>query len=685
MNKRIASQISKLKKELEIADNTYYNTSESIMTDAEYDDKKKLLKALYNEAYSDLFGQNSLQDVDDFLNKKVGSVVQSSFSKIKHKEKMLSLDNAFNIDDIKTFFNKVKRFLYTDFDEENDNHNVEYFCELKIDGLSFSAIYIDGKLKYVATRGDGEIGENITENVKTIADFPHQISGDKIPKLLEVRGEIYMSHSEFESLNARNTNNEEKIFANPRNAAVGSIRQLDTNVTAERNLSYFAYSIEQIDDGLISSQEDAIKLLKKFSFTVNDNNIKLDNVGDVDKFYQRIQKIRHELNYDIDGLVIKVNSIDLQKRLGNTAKSPRWAIALKFPAEYAITKILSIENQIGRTGVITPVANLEPINIGGVVVKRATLHNYDEIAKKYICKDAIVKIKRSGDVIPYIESRVDDDDLTKIEAPKYCPSCNSLLYKDEDNVAIRCVNYIGCRAQILERIYHFVSKDAFDISSLGPKQIERFYNLGLIQNISDIFKMKNHKFDLYNMDRLGQKSVDNIISAIESKMEISLDRFIFSLGIRGVGQTLSKELAKFFKNIELFINFINDLSNNINTEIINIDGIGEKIVVEMRDFVTKSNILNDIKSLSQILNILPQMNVVGKYSGMTIVFTGTLEKMTRSEAKNLAENLGFRVMSAVSHNTSILVYGNLSGGKLDKAKELGVKIVSEEDWLNGSF
>jgi DNA ligase (NAD+) len=685
MNKKIASQIFKLKKELDLADNAYYNTSENIMTDDEYDKKKKLLKKLYDEASSGLFGQNSLRDIDEFLNKKVGSAVQSSFSKITHKEKMLSLDNAFNINDIRTFSNKVKRFLYTNFDEENDIHNLEYFCELKIDGLSFSALYIDGKLEYVATRGDGSIGENITENVKTIKCFPQQIFWDNIPKLLEVRGEIYMPHKEFEALNARNTELGEKIFANPRNAAVGSIRQLDTNITADRNLSYFAYSIEQIDDGFVSSQEDVIGLLKKFSFTTNDYNIKLNNINDIERFYQKIQTIRHELDYDIDGLVTKVNSIDLQQRLGNTAKSPRWAIAFKFPAEYATTRVLSIENQIGRTGVITPVANLEPINVGGVMIKRATLHNYDEIEKKVICKDAIVRIKRSGDVIPYIESRIDDVELPQIEIPKYCPSCNSVLYKDEDNVAIRCINYRECKAQVLERIYHFVSKDAFDISSLGPKQIERFYNLGLIKNLRDIFDLKNHKFDLYQMDRLGQKSVDNILSAIDSKLEISLERFIFSLGIRGIGQTLAKELAKFFQDVDKFIYFMDNLGYNDTMDIVNIDGIGDKIIADIKDYVINSNAIDDIKSLSQILNILPHAIIDGKYSGMTIVFTGTLEKMTRSEAKNLAEKLGFRVMSAVSQNTSILVYGKLSGGKLDKAREFGVKIISEDEWVSGSF
>lgn len=685
MNKKIASQIFKLKKELDLADNAYYNTSENIMTDDEYDKKKKLLKKFYDEASSDLFGQNSLQDIDEFLNKKVGSIVQSSFSKIKHKEKMLSLDNAFNINDIKTFSNKVKRFLYTDFDEERDIHDLEYFCELKIDGLSFSALYIDGKLEYVATRGDGSVGENITENVKTIKGFPHQIHGENTPRLLEIRGEIYMSHKEFDALNAKNTELGEKNFANPRNAAVGSIRQLDANITAERNLSYFAYSIEQIDDGFVSSQEDVIGLLKKFSFITNDYNIKLNNINKIEKFYQKIQTIRHGLNYDIDGLVIKVNSLDLQHRLGNTAKSPRWAIAFKFPSEYATTKVLSIENQIGRTGVITPVANLEPINVGGVIVKRATLHNYDEIEKKAICKDAIVRIKRSGDVIPYIESRIDDIELPKTQVPKRCPSCNSTLHKDEENVAIRCINYRNCKAQILERIYHFVSKDAFDISSLGPKQIERFYNLGLIKNLHDIFDLKNHKFDLYQMDRLGQKSVDNILSAIDSKLEISLERFIFSLGIRGIGQTLAKELAKFFKTIDKFIDFIDNLGNNYNMDIVNIDGIGEKIIADIMDYVINSNTIDDVKSLSKILNTLPYNVIDGKYSGMTIVFTGTLEKMTRSEAKNLAEKLGFRVMSAVSQNTSILVYGKSSGGKLDKAREFGVKIISEDDWIFGSF
>ncbi|MEN9782037.1 MAG: hypothetical protein RL208_187, partial [Pseudomonadota bacterium] len=604
----------------------------------------------------------------------VGYKPNSRFKKIVHSKSMLSLDNALNFEDLLDFFAKVKRFLDIDYEPE-------VVGELKIDGLSFSARYENGVLVYVATRGDGKIGEDVTNNVKTIDDFPHFIEG--APRVLEVRGEVFMSRSVFEELNSKLE--EKERFANPRNAASGSLRQLDSEITRGRNLEYFVYSIgECSDDGFAKSQWELLEKFKSLSFKVNDYKkfFKRDVANEVEKYHSEIDLIRSEIPFDIDGVVLKVNDFQLQNRLGFTANAPRWAVAYKFSGVCAFTKLLAVVNQVGRTGAITPVAVLEPVNVGGVVVARATLHNYDEIEKKDIRIGDVLEIQRAGDVIPYVNRAVSERRSgleVKIAIPENCPECGGVLKKvKESDVAIRCVNSFGCKPQIIGGIAHFVSRDAFDIVGLGEKQIEKFFDYGFVKNVVDIFRIERFKEQIVEMDGFGQKSYFNLISSIKSRIVVGFDKFLYALGVRYIGEVMSKNIALHYGSIE---NLMNDLGFK---HLEGIDGIGNVAREALSDYFANEKNLQIVKELIDILEIKSVVSErkESEFSGKKIVFTGSLEKMSRQEAKEVAEKMGFVVQSAVSSKTDYLICGDDAGSKLKNAREIGVNnILNESEWL----
>ncbi|MDA9231118.1 NAD-dependent DNA ligase LigA, partial [Rickettsiales bacterium] len=666
------------------------------ISDANYDKLRSELELLRSE-----IGENNVQ-TDLFS--RVGAPILSGFSKIQHKKPMLSLSNAFNKDDIIDFIDRIKRFLSIENEDSSQSgvnlSGINLFCEPKIDGLSFCATYKDGKLLHGATRGDGIIGEDITKNIKTIKNFPLTLP---IKDLIEIRGEVYMSKNDFLSLNKRQQEIGGKIFANPRNAAAGSLRQLDYNITKERNLQYFAYGLGEFDykkANIFSSQQGMIKKFQSWGFATNPYSKLCYNINDIISLYNQVSESRFDLSYDLDGMVYKVDEFELQDRLGFVARSPRWAIAHKFPAEKSKTKIEDIVVQIGRTGAITPVAILTPINIGGVMVSRATLHNKDEIIKKDIRIGDVVLIQRAGDVIPQIIEVDKDkrqDDSIIFNFPDICPSCGSELQKIGDDVVIRCLNSFNCKDQIQESLKHFVSKDAFDIEGFGKKQIDNFFNEGRIKNFIDIFQLENREKistnPLIKKEGWQQKSVDNLFQAINNRRQIELNRFIYSLGIRHVGNIIAKILANNYISADNFKNSlieiaqlnISDRDNNQKyNDLVNIDGLGNKIIQAIIEYFSYqdnvdliNNLLNEIEAISVIL---PKNN--SQLSGKKLLFTGTLQLMSRAEAKDKCERLGVKVISSISSKTDYLVIGEKPGSKLKKAEDLGVKIITEKEWLN---
>lgn len=661
----------------------YHEQDNPQIEDFEYDALFNRLKEL-EELFPDL-------KLKDSPTNKVGSTVSEKFAKIKHKVPMLSLANGFNQIDIEEFVKKVNRFLSL---AEQDN--IEIICEPKIDGLSFAAIYENGVLVKAATRGDGYVGEDITKNIKTIASLPKKIVSSTIPDILEIRGEVYMSRKDFIELNEHNEKHNLKKFANPRNAAAGSLRQLDSDVTASRNLKYFAYSLGFASSNIAPKQSLILEEFQKWDFDVNPLSKICYCLKDVFKNYDEVSNQRAELDYDIDGIVYKVNNIDLQKRLGFVSRSPRWAIAHKFPAYTATTLLENISIQVGRTGALTPVAVLKPINIGGVIVQRASLHNEDEINRKDIRIGDVVIIKRAGDVIPQIinvDKLQRTQDILPFKFPKKCPECGSDVRKNEGEAVTRCLGQLNCKAQAIEGLKHFVSRNAFDIEGLGAKEIESFFNDGLIKNIVDIFTLEekdkqNPLKSIQNREGWGKKSTDNLFNAINSKKNISLERFIYSLGIRFVGQTVAKMLASNYSSFDNFKNQVTSASKNIESmeykDLINIDGVGQRIADSLVAFFSNQDnlyILNELTTHVNVQNYIT--NIVDNIlSGKIIVFTGTLNKVSRLEAKAKAESLGAKVSGSISKKTDFLVAGEAAGSKLKKANELGVKILNEQQWLD---
>ena len=674
-------ELERIAKEVAKSDIAYYQNDMPYLTDAEYD-RLKHLNAEIEKKFPHLIRADS-------PSKRIGAPLQSGFGKVSHRFPMLSLGDVFSMEEVEDFINGVKRFLNTEKD-------IAFLCEPKIDGLSFTARYEKGVFVQGATRGDGSTGEDITENLRTISQLPQKIEGN-VPDILEVRGEVYMSKADFMALNQKNESEGKKLFANPRNAAAGSLRQLNAQITKERNLSIFAYTWGEVSERLWNTQEDFFNHLKNWGFPVNPNNTLCQTISDIENFFQNLMEIRASLAYDIDGVVYKVNDIALQERLGFLTRTPRWAIAHKFPAEQAVTTINNIRIQVGRTGALTPVADLVPVNVGGVIVSHATLHNEDEIKRKDVRIGDSVIIQRAGDVIPQIVAVIKQKrptDSIEFVFPEKCPQCGAHAIREEDEAVRRCTGGLTCPAQAIERLKHFVSRDAMDIEGLGSKIIEDFYNEGIIKSPVDIFTLEErnsgNEYDLFSQNQglqlekregWGRKSVENLFSAIKSRKNISLPKFIYALGIRQVGTATARLIAQ---NFGTWNNFAQDMILQETDKLTSIDGIGEAMAKDVVEFFQEEHNLQTIEQLKKYINIedfADKINYETPLAGKTVVFTGTLTKMTRAEAKAKALSAGAKVAGSVSKNTDYVIIGADAGSKATKAAELGVNIISEDDFL----
>ena len=674
-------ELERIAKEVAKSDIAYYQNDMPYLTDAEYD-KLKHLNAEIEKKFPHLIRADS-------PSKRIGAPLQSGFGKVSHRFPMLSLGDVFSMEEVEDFINGVKRFLNTEKD-------IAFLCEPKIDGLSFTARYEKGIFVQGATRGDGSTGEDITENLRTISQLPQKIEGN-VPDILEVRGEVYMSKADFMALNQKNESEGKKLFANPRNAAAGSLRQLNAQITKERNLSIFAYTWGEVSERLWNTQEDFFNHLKNWGFPVNPNNTLCQTISDIENFFQNLMGIRASLAYDIDGVVYKVNDIALQERLGFLTRTPRWAIAHKFPAEQAVTTINNIRIQVGRTGALTPVADLVPVNVGGVIVSHATLHNEDEIKRKDVRIGDSVIIQRAGDVIPQIVAVIKEKrptDSIEFVFPEKCPQCGAHAIREEDEAVRRCTGGLTCPAQAIERLKHFVSRDAMDIEGLGSKIIEDFYNEGIIKSPVDVFTLEErnsgNEYDLFSQNQglqlekregWGRKSVENLFSAIKRRKNISLPKFIYALGIRQVGTATARLIAQ---NFGTWNNFAQDMILQETDKLTSIDGIGEAMAKDVVEFFQEEHNLQTIEQLKKYINIedfADKINYETPLAGKTVVFTGTLTKMTRAEAKAKALSAGAKVAGSVSKNTDYVIIGADAGSKATKAAELGVNIISEDDFL----
>tara|TARA_X000001036_G_scaffold37450_1_gene30361 strand:+ start:298 stop:2331 length:2034 start_codon:yes stop_codon:yes gene_type:complete len=647
----------------------YFNNDKPIISDSEYDKLKREITNLEKK-------NNFLQNLN--LNSKiVGSPPSNKFKKIKHLKPMLSLSNAFDKNDMKDFISKVSNFLNT------KDANIEFSSEPKIDGISATLIYQDGVLIKGLSRGDGIVGEDILENLKTIKEIPKKIRDNNVPSLFEVRGEIYIGKKDF--------NNIKENFANPRNAAGGSLRQKDPKATSAIPLRYFAYGFGAVEPMIFKTQLEFLEKLKNWGFSINPLAKAVNNLDEIEDQHLYIDSIRSSLDYDIDGLVYKVNDLKLQSRLGNTSNSPRWAIAYKFSSEKAVTKIKDIVIQVGRTGAITPVAKVDPVTVGGVVVSNATLHNEDEIIRKDIRIGDTVQIQRAGDVIPQVIS-VDtlkrNQSSKKYIFPENC-LCGAKTEKEvnkstkKKDAVRRCMKGYECDFIAREKLKHIVSKDAFNVDGLGKKVIDQFWDLKLIRKPSDIFTVNYNKIE--NLEGWGKLSISNLKKAIDKSKIIELDRFIFSIGIRHIGQENAKILAGFFQSIDKFSALFNAKSRKkILENLIDLDGIGEIQIDSINIFFSNNSNIEIIKKLIDKLKVkdFKISNKKGKFTNKTIMFTGGFEKMSRSEAKSLVENNGGKVLGTISKKLDILITGNSKPAKkkIENAKLLKIKIIKESEW-----
>ena len=681
---KIKSEHMKLGEEIAAHDRRYYQEDAPSVSDADYDALRRRYEALETE-YPELASAES-------LSRKVGAAPVEKFGKIRHVVPMLSLANVFSDEDVTDFCHRIRRFLGLE-----DSVNLVFTAEPKIDGLSCSLRYEQGMLVSAATRGDGFEGEDVTANVRTISEIPHKLHGQNIPPICEVRGEIYMSHADFAALNARQYEAGDKIFANPRNAAAGSLRQLDPAVTASRPLRFFAYAWGELEPRPAQTQFDMVQWFGAAGLPVNPMMRRCASLADMLDTYRNIEARRASLGYDIDGVVYKIDDLALQTRLGFVSRSPRWATAHKFPAERATTRLLDIEIQVGRTGVLTPVAKLAPVTVGGVVVSNATLHNEDEIRRKDARIGDMVIVQRAGDVIPQIVGIVPEQrpqDSKEFTFPHVCPACGSAAVREMDengkaDVAWRCTGGLICPAQAVERLKHFASRLAFDIEGLGDKQIEFFQSKGLITSPADIFTLEARDAASFtkikNFDGFGDVSVRNLFAAINARRTIALNRFIFALGIRHIGETNAKRLARHFGTFEalrLAVDAAYDEASEGRRELISIEGIGPIVAEALVDFLHEPHNRQVLDALLLHLTLTPMESVAeSPVSGKTVVFTGALERMSRDEAKAMAERLGAKVAGSVSKKTNLVVAGPGAGSKLTQAQALGIEVISEDDWL----
>ncbi len=670
------AEYHKLADEIAAHDKRYHQEDAPIISDADYDALRRRLEALEAE-FPELKGQAA-------ASRQVGAKPLEKFGKVKHRVPMLSLANVFTDEEAGEFVERVRRFL-----DWSDDKPIAFTAEPKIDGLSCSLRYEKGELVVAATRGDGEEGENVTANVRTIKAIPHRLKGD-VPDVLEVRGEIYMDKSEFAALNARQEADGKPVFANPRNAAAGSLRQLDPKVTASRPLHFFAYAWGEIEGAMpADTQHGMVAAFKRMGFPTNPLMKRCDSVDAMLAVYRDIEAQRASLPYDIDGVVYKVDDLALQRRLGFISRSPRWATAHKFPAEKATTTLLDIDIQVGRTGALTPVAKLEPVTVGGVVVSNATLHNEDEIARKDVRIGDTVIIQRAGDVIPQILGFVPEQrpkNAKPYQFPTTCPICGSHAVREADpktgelEAVRRCTGGLVCPAQAMERLRHFVSRDAFDIEGLGEKQIESFYRDGIIARPQDIFTLEARDArslkKLKDREGMGETSARNLFAAIAARRTIALNRFIYALGIRHVGETNAKILARHFRSVE-------KLRDATEEELTAIEGIGPVVAGSITDFFGEEHNREVVTALlEEVTPEAPEAVATDSpVAGKTIVFTGALERMSRDEAKAMAESLGAKVSGSVSKKTDLVVAGPGAGSKLADARKHNVEVIDEDEWF----
>jgi len=688
-----ANRLMRLAKEIARHDKLYHDQDAPEISDAEYDALVRENREL-EERFPQLVRSDS-------PSKRLGAAPTSALAKVRHARPMLSLENAFSAEEVEEFVARVKRFLALPGDAF-----VAFTAEPKIDGLSCSLRYERGELVLAATRGDGAVGEDVTANVRTIQDIPQTLFPSRagrgsrggsnvgiptpdpslegrgeIPDVLEVRGEVYMSKADFEALNERQEAAGGKIFANPRNSAAGSLRQKDPSITAARPLRFLAHGWGELSAPLADTQYEAMKRIEDFGLPVADLLLRCNSSEEMLAHYRAIEKARADLPFDIDGVVYKVDRLDLQERLGFVARSPRWGLAHKFPAEKAETTLEAIDIQVGRTGKLTPVGRLKPVGVGGVIVANVTLHNRDEIARLGLRIGDRVRIQRAGDVIPQVvENLTRDEPRPAYVFPDHCPECGSEAIAEEGEVDVRCTGGLICPAQRFERLRHFVSRGALDIEGLGEKSIAEFIELGWLNSPADIFRLRQHRDELLGREGWKEKSVDNLLAAIEAKRQPDGPRLLFGLGIRHVGIVTARDLLKCFGTIEELRRVA--LSDGGQQELSSVQGVGSVVAEALHDFFHEKHnqqVLDDLLS-----EVSPQPFVSDakqtEWSGKTIVFTGSLETMSRDEAKAQAERLGARAAGSVSAKTDLVVAGPGAGSKLKKAEELGIRVVNEAEW-----
>jgi len=675
--KQAEEELARLAKEIAYHDDLYHRKDAPEISDADYD-----LLRQRNDAIEARFPALRRPDSPSL---RVGAAPATGFAKVTHARPMLSLDNGFSEEDAREFVARIRRFLGL-----KDDAEVELVAEPKIDGLSASLRYENGVFVQGATRGDGTVGEDVTANLRTIIDLPKRLHGKRIPKVLEARGEVYMRHADFQKLNAERAAAGEPVFANPRNFAAGTVRQIDPTITASRPLRFFAYAWGEVSEAVAETHWDFLQHLKDWGFAVNPLVKRCKTIDEALAFHAEIAAQRAELPYDIDGVVYKVNRFDWQNRLGMVSRAPRWALAHKFPAEQAQTILRAIRIQVGRTGALTPVAELEPITVGGVVVSRATLHNEDEIARKDIREGDHVIIQRAGDVIPQVVAVVAEKrprNSKPYKFPDRCPVCHSHAVREEGMAVRRCTGGLICAAQAVERLKHFVSRNAFDIDGLGNKTIEEFWQEGWLKTPGDIFRLNKRKAALEEREGWGEQSVAKLMNAIESRRSIALERFIYALGIPQVGEATARLLARNYGSLAAWREAMiaaQDAENPAYHELDNIEGIGPSVATDIIAFFGEAHNLKALDDLERELKVqdFVQPKTSGSpVAGKTVVFTGELVAMTRNEAKARAESLGAKVASSVSKKTDYVIVGADAGSKAAKATELGVTTLSEDEWL----
>ncbi|HIF9249632.1 TPA: NAD-dependent DNA ligase LigA [Photobacterium damselae] len=666
MSNELHQELLSLREQLDYHGYRYYVEDNPEVPDAEYDRLMQRLLTIESE--------HPEWVTIDSPSQRVGGVPLDGFTQVKHELPMLSLDNAFNDDELRAFQKRIQ-------DRLNDASAIQYCCEPKLDGLAVSLLYENGVLVQAATRGDGTTGENITNNVRTIRSIPLKLQGNDWPTRIEVRGEVFMPKKGFEQLNQRALKKGEKTFANPRNAAAGSLRQLDSKVTATRPLSFYAYAVGIVEGReLEGSQYDRLCQLKSWGFPMSPEIRRVDSIEEVIRYHQMIGEKRESLEYDIDGVVIKVDKVDTQLQLGFVARAPRWAIAYKFPAQEEMTLLNNVEFQVGRTGAITPVAKLEPVFVGGVTVSNATLHNADEIARLGVMVGDTVIIRRAGDVIPQIVSVVESRrpaDASPVIFPTVCPVCQSKVERIEGEAVARCTGGLFCQAQRKEALKHFVSRKALDVDGCGEKVIEQLVDREMVTTPADLFRLSAGVVTA--LDRMGPKSAQKLVDALGNAKETTLPRFIYSLGIREVGEATAANLAHYFETLEALMTASKE-------QLIEVPDVGEIVAAHIFNFFREEHNLAVVNDLREVGIHWPDLEKVADdvelpFEGKTVVLTGSLSQLSRTEAKEALQKLGAKVTGSVSKKTDLVVAGEAAGSKLTKAQELGIEVWDEQQLI----